>query len=149
MPSNPGWPYGFVPSADQWAAAFGAKVDYPAPVNQGGTGALTTAGGNYALQQRSLIGATLTSLAPLSFNGIRTAVEAITLTLPALSGLQPGDWIDVADVDFNAHVNNITVNAVGLDLIFSYGVSAASQTLNVAGARVRFVVNVSSWCMLV
>ncbi len=28
MPTSPGWPPGFVPSAAQWAAAFAGKVDY-------------------------------------------------------------------------------------------------------------------------
>ncbi len=148
MPSNPGWPYGYVPTADQWAAAFSAKADYPVPANQGGTGSQSLAGGNYALQQRGLIGATLTTLAPLSVNGIRTSVEAITLTLPLISGLLPGDWIDVADVDYNANVNNITVNASGPDKVIVQGVALISTVLNSAGSYARFAVTPAGWVRL-
>lgn len=148
-PSNPGWPFGYVPTADEWADAFGGKVDYPAPLDQGGTGSTTSSGANYAFQQRRLISATLTSLTPLSFNGIRTAIEPVTLTLPLISGLQPADWIDVADVDYNANNNNITINAAGPDFIYAYGAAAPVQVLNIAGVRVRLVANVNSWCMLV
>ena len=41
-PSNPGWASGYVPTAAQWAAVFSGKVDYPAPVGQGGTGLTST-----------------------------------------------------------------------------------------------------------
>lgn len=41
-PSNPGWATGYVPSAEEWIAVFSGKVDYPAPVGQGGTGLTAT-----------------------------------------------------------------------------------------------------------
>ena len=37
-PTNPGWPTGYIPTAEEWEAAFSGKVDFPAPPSQGGTG---------------------------------------------------------------------------------------------------------------
>lgn len=148
-PSNPGWVTGFVPTSAQWAAAFSAKVDYPAPLNQGGTGATSAAAGNYALQQRQVVASTPVNLAALTFYPVRTSLGAFALYLPALASLLTGDWIDVADIDANANANNITIHASGSDQIILYASAAGSQVINIAGTRARFVVNASSWRMLV
>ena len=148
-PSNPGWVTGYVPTAAQWAAAFSGKVDYPGPLSQGGTGATSSAGAAYNIVQRGVINATAFNLAVLTSYGVQTSGGAFSVYLPALSTLLPGDWIDVADIDFNANVNNITVVGNGTDQIVAYTSAAGSQVLNVAGVKVRFVVNASNWRMLV
>lgn len=148
-PNNPGWALGFVPTAAQWNNEFASKVDYPAPVAQGGTGGVTAQVAVYNLLQRALIGSTAFSLAALTVYGVNTSVGAFNLFLPLLATLEPGDWIEVADVDFNANVNNITVTAAMSDQIALYNAAAGAQVMNVAGSRARFVVNNSAWRMLV
>ena len=148
-PSNPGWVTGFVPNSAQWAAAFSAKVDYPGPIAQGGTGAQTAQGAAYNITQRQVVASTPVTMQPLTFYAVRTSVGAFSLYLPPLAGLTLSDWIDVADIDFDANVNNITVHASGSDVIALYGTTAGTQVLNLAGVQARFVVNNSSWRMLV
>ena len=147
-PSNPGWATGYVPSSAEWNATWSGKVDYPASVSQGGTGGTTSAGAYYNLAQRQLLAASA-DIVPLTFYGIRTSVGAMTLTLPSLSLVQLGDWIELADIDFSAETNNVTITASGSDQIALYGGSATSQTLNIAGVRTTLVANTTSWRMLV
>jgi hypothetical protein len=148
-PSNPGWVTGYVPTAAQWAAAFSSKVDYPGPISQGGTGATSSAGAAYNIEQRALILSNGINLQPLTSYGVRTSLGAFTGYLPALSILMPGDWIDLYDVDYAASTNNFTITANGTDLIYLYASSGTSQALTISGVRVRFVVNQSGWRMLV
>lgn len=148
-PSNPGWVTGFTPTAAQWAAAWSGKVDYPAPIAQGGTGAQTAAAAAYAVLQRQLVATTPVNLAALTVYSVRTSVAAISLYLPLLASLLPGDWIEVADVDFNANINNITIVGNTSDQIALYASSAGSQVLNVAGAKAVLFVNAGIWRMLV
>jgi hypothetical protein len=148
-PLNPGWVQGFVPTAAQWNAEWSSKVDYPASLDQGGTGGTTAAGAEYNLAQRALIASTPFNLAAVTFYGVRTSVGAFSLYLPLLATLLPGDWIDIADIDFNANINNITVFGNTSDQIALYNASAGSQVLNVAGVRARLVVNAGIWRMLV
>jgi len=147
-PSNPGWPTGYVPSAAEWSATFSGKADYPVPIAQGGNSSTTAYGANYNIQQRALV-AVSTSLQMLTSYGVQTSVGAFSLFLPPLSGLTPGDWIEIYDVDFNAETNPVTVTANGTDQIALYDGSAGSQTLDVAGVRVLLVVNATSWRMIV
>ena len=148
-PLSPGWVQGFVPTAAQWNAEFASKVDYPASVDQGGTGATTAPAASYNITQRALIANTPVNLAPLTSYGVRTSVGAFSLYLPLLASLLPGDWIDLADIDFNANINNITVFGNTSDQIVLFATSAGSQVLNVAGVQARLVVNAGIWRMLV
>ena len=148
-PSNPGWPTGYVPSQSEWAQAFSAKVDYPAPVAQGGTGALNPQGANYNILQRGLISTSGAISVVCARYGLQTSTGPLTLSLPPVASLGQGDWIDLYDVDFNANVNSVTITAAGSDMIALYGSSAASQVLSVAGVKVTLVINGSSWRMLV
>lgn len=147
-PANPGWPTGYVPSASEWAQAFSSKVDFPAPVSQGGTGALSSSGANYNILQRGLASADVAAQA-LTRYGLRTGSGPFSVFLPPIASLAAGDWIDVYDVDFNAAVNNINVIASGTDQIYLFGVAAGTQTLNVSGVRATLVVNTSAWSMIV
>ena len=148
-PSNPGWVTGFTPTAQQWAAEWSSKVDYPATLDQGGTSATTAAGAAYSITQRALIASTPFNLAPLTSYGVRTSVGAFSLYLPLLASLIPGDWIDIADVDFNANVNNISVVGNTSDQIALYATNAGTQVLSIAGVKVRLVVNAGIWRMLI
>ena len=148
-PSNPGWVTGFVPTSAQWAAAFSAKVDYPGPIAQGGTGAQTAADAAYNIVQRQIIAGTPENLEPVTSYFVRTSVGAFSLYLPPLSQLSPSDWITVADIDWDANNHNITVYANGSDQIALYGSTAGSQVLSLAGVQATFVVNNSNWRMLV
>lgn len=151
MPDSPGWATGYVPPASEWNNEFASKVDYPAPPEQGGTGGLSAAEGAYNLAQRFLVTADESplQLSPITFYGLRTATGVITLNLPALATLTLGDWIELADIDYDAATNNVTLNAFSGDTITLYGSAAASQLLNVSGAKITLVANTTSWCMLV
>ncbi len=151
MASNPGWVTGFIPTATQWNEEFGGKADYPVPITQGGSGAITAAAANYNLQQRALVGVadSPVALVPLTFYGLRTATGAITVNLPQLVTLNNGDWIELADADYNANTNNVTIAAFSGDVIALYDTTAANQTLDQAGARAVLMVNNSAWRMLV
>ena len=149
-PTNPGWVYGYVPSPLQWAAAFSSKVDFPAPVSQGGTGAQTAPVAQYNLVQRQVLASGPLNLAAITDYWVRTSVGAFTYYLPTLASLQPGDWLNVADIDANANTNNVTITCQSSDLIAVYSnTPASSVTLNLAGVQVRFVANASNWRMLV
>lgn len=153
QPSNPGWATGFIPTAQEWAQAFSSKVDFPAPVGQGGTGGLSAFSGNYNLQQRVLISATATELAALSIYGVRTALGAFEVLLPPVASLQPGDWLELLDVDSSANTNPITVTASGTDDIVFQGTTAGAQVLSSRGSLARLTVNGEvgslTWSMVV
>jgi hypothetical protein len=84
------------------------------------------------------------------FYAVKTSEGAFTLDLPALSSLTDPAYLDVADIDFNGDVNNITVNAAGSDQIYLYGVLAGSQAvMDVAGEWARFVAEDGVWAMFV
>jgi hypothetical protein len=96
-----------------------------------------------------LISTTPFSLIVLGVYGLRTLSGALILNLPSLSSMAYGDWIDLEDIDYNANVNNVTINAAGSDTIALYGAATASQTLNVAGVRARLIVNVAGWSLMI
>lgn len=140
VPSNPGWPTGYTPSAVEWANEWSRKVDFPAPINQGGTGGQTVATANANLQQRTILdGGAATSIATLTAYGLRTSTAPFELYLPALSTCTPGDWVDLVDVDFFAATNTIQIFASGSDRIKSYGIAGAVATMDVSGQQARLV----------
>lgn len=146
VPSNPGWYSGYVPSAAEWAQEWSSKVDFPAPIWQGGTGAQSADLANYNLQQRKLLqGSSPIQLLPLNFYGMKTSTAALILNLPPLSGVSDGDWVDLIDTDFNAASNNVTINAEGSDTLQLWGVSGASATISVSGTHVVAVANSGYW----
>lgn len=140
VPSNPGWKYGYVPSPGEWNNTFAGKVDYPAPLDQGGTGGQTAFDGNYNLQQRVEVTESTSTAAGLTFYSVRTDLTAATIALPPAASLKPGDWIDLFDSGFNAAANNIKVNAAGADTITSGVTTAASLLLQNNGVRCTLIV---------
>lgn len=145
QPSTPGWKFGYVPSAGEWANAFAGKVDFPAPIAQGGIGAITAADGNYNLQQRGETNTATLAAKPLTINSLRTDELSITVDLPLLGGLQPGDWIELIDTGYNAAVNPVLVQASGSDLIYHSGTPASSLSLFNNGVSCVLVVTTTGW----
>lgn len=134
-PSNPGWKFGYVPSPGEWNNAFAGKVDYPAPLSQGGTGAFDAAGSNYNLQQRFEVDDPTLAAAPLTVYSLRTDTQAIAVALPPLSACNPGDWILLFDAGANAGINNITVTANAAEMISLNGTASNSFLIRNNGAQ--------------
>lgn len=148
MPSNSGWPTGYVPTAAEWANSQSAKVDFPAPVDQGGTGAQSSFSASYNILQRQLVSSSPITPQPLTWYGVRTSVAAITFNLPPLASVQAGDWYQLADIDFAAATHNVTIHASGSEQIEFLGASATTQTITVNGFSAALVRNVSSWSLV-
>lgn len=148
VPSNPGWFTGYIPSSEEWAHVFSGKVDFPAPINQGGTGAQTAPLANYNLQQRTIVPeGYAVPLTPLTRYGVATSTGHATLILPALASLQLGDWVDLADTDGQAATNTVTIQASGSDEINLFGTSASTQQINTDYGAAVLVVTSAGWVM--
>ena len=80
-PSNPGWATGYEPSAAEWASEWSAKVDYPAPYGQGGTGVTSTPTPGQLLIGNGK-GFTLNTLTQGSGINIVNAAGVITISSP-------------------------------------------------------------------
>lgn len=135
VPSSPGWKFGYVPSPGEWNNTFAGKVDFPAPLGQGGTGGQDALSGNYNLQQRAQIITATANAAPLTFYSVRSDLSAIVITIPLASACKAGDWIDIFDAGANAGTNNITLLASGSDVILYNATSGSSLILQNNGAR--------------
>lgn len=145
IPSNPGWKFGYVPSPGEWNNTFSGKVDYPAPLSQGGTGGQGAYDGNYNLQQRVEVSTPTQIAAALTAYSLRTDLHAIVVRLPSLADLIPGDWIDLTDSGFNAAANPITVAPAGADTIICNGVASTPLSLVTNGVECRLFATASGW----
>lgn len=146
-PSNMGWPAGYVPTASEWAESQSAKVDFPAPLDQGGTGGLSSFSASYNIVQRQLVTTTPVVPAALTRYAAKTSALAITFDLPPVNSLASGDWIDIVDVDSNAATNHITLAAHAGDTITYNGASASSLDVTANGAYVVLTVEGDHWAM--
>lgn len=79
-----------------------------------------------------LITANGTALTAGTVYGVKTSLGAFSATLPQLSTVTPGAIVMIEDVDYNAGVNALTVNAFAGDQISDHGVLAASTLLNIS-----------------
>lgn len=148
-PSNPGWFTGYVPSAAEWAAEWSSKVDFPAPIWQGGTGGVTAPAANYNILQRTLIDASMvTPLQLITQYGVKTSAGHATLLLLPLAQTTPGDWISLADVDGSAGTNPITIQANGSETIDLYGTVTNTQQIGVDWGEAVLVSTGTKWVML-
>lgn len=146
VPSSPGWKFGYVPSPGEWNNTFAGKVDFPAPLNQGGTGGQNAFDGNYNLQQRDEIITPTAELSALTFYSLRTDQSAMTLSLPPANTCKAGDWIELLDTGANASANNITITAPGTNVILSASSSVSSLLLQTNDVQCIFVTDgVNSW----
>lgn len=146
VPSSPGWKFGYVPSPGEWNNVFAGKVDFPAPLAQGGTGGQSAPEANYNLQQRLQVVDATAVLQPLLFVSVRTDLTATTLSLPLANSCKAGDWIDVTDVGANASINNIELQATGADDILFAASSVSTLLLQANNVQCILVTDgVSSW----
>lgn len=112
LPSNPGWPTGFVPTAAQWAEAFSAKVDYPAPANQGGLGTMIRpANGQFPIGNNGSY-----SPGPLVPGlGLTVAAGAGTLQIGFTSTTGTGAVVlDHSPILFNPNIGDAIANSVAM-----------------------------------
>lgn len=79
------------------------------------------------------------------FYGAKTALGAFTVILPLLATVSPPAYVEIADMDYNLNVNNVTVEAAGADLIYDHAMSDAFAILNIANTITRFVANTNGW----
>ena len=150
VPSNPGWYSGYVPSAEEWAIEWSNKVDFPAPINQGGTGAQTVPLANGNLQQRLLVpGGAPYYLSVLTWYGLRTATAPVEVYLPLLSSVRDGDWIEMVDVDQNAATHNIQVFCQGPDQLQLWSVEGTTALFNISGTRAVAIACSTFWSISV
>jgi len=144
-PSTPDWKFGYVPSAGEWANAFAGKADYPVPVGQGGTGAQAAPDANYNLQQRAEVITATQAASAMTLYGLRTDLLAITVNLPLLATLKPGDWIELVDTGANAGTNPVTIAAAGSDQINLNGAATSSIQIANNGGRCLLIVTSAGW----
>lgn len=80
-----------------------------------------------------------TELFPGFTYGAKTAIAALSATLPPLSTVLPGAIVIVEDVDNNAGTNNFTVNAFGTDQISSHGALALNYVIGISNTFATFM----------
>lgn len=71
----------------------------------------------------------------------KTSLGALSASLPQLSTMSPADQIIVGDIDYNAGVNNFTVNAFAGDLIADHVGIGPSYPINISNTISIFVAN--------
>lgn len=119
---GPLWPPNYIPTPDEWQAAFAA----------GAVG-------------RGVIQSMPCQLSTMMIYGVRTGVGAFNCILPPLSTTKPGDWIILFDMEYNADANPTTFTATGPDAIACYGGQSTTLTANVADYMVAFIADPSYW----
>lgn len=96
-------------------------------------------------QQLVLITASGISLAVNTLYAAKTGATALTVTLPQLSLQVSPQFVDLFDIDNNAGVNNITINAFSGDQISDHGALSSAYVIGVSNMGVRLFVNTNSW----
>ena len=78
---------------------------------------------------------------------VNTSLGAFSGTLPPLSSVKDGAFLEVQDVAYNAGTNNYTVNAAPGDgnAIAAFGTNTASFALTINDSIVRFTKYGSLW----
>lgn len=102
-------------------------------------------GGGGGGQQLVLITASGISLAVNTLYAAKTGATALTVTLPQLSLQASPQFVDLFDIDNNAGVNNITINAFSGDQISDHGALSSAYVIGVSNMGVRLFVNTNSW----
>lgn len=88
------------------------------------------------------------TLATNTFYGVRTSGGAYTLTLPALAAQAKPAYLEVADIDYNAAANNVTINAGVGDLVSYHGVTSGTYKITTSNLIVRFIANLTYWTVI-
>lgn len=150
-------PYTFAPGAVIASAQVNANFAYVlAQIGIAGVSSFNTRTGPVNLTASDVVTANTASVSSPggaaaigTHYAALTASGAIALTLPALSGLTVGQYIEVADAGYNAGTNNVTITAAGADVILDHGASGSSFVLNVSNTIARFIVTASGWRVIV
>lgn len=106
----------------------------------------STSGGGGSTPQ--IVIASGTTLPLNNVSTFRTEIGALSASLPALSGVSEGEYVDVEDGDYNASVNNITINPNGSDAIDFMGGTYTSFIADQNNAVIRFVRSNGVWRVL-
>lgn len=127
-----------------FSSAGGSPIDLA-----GGAQLCFTARAHDIARNWTILSGTPATLITMTSYGLRTSAASISLPLPALDSISPGDWIEICDIDFNASSSPVAIVASGSDQIALYDASSGTQQLNVAGARALLMANIGSWRMIV
>lgn len=77
------------------------------------------------------------------FFWLKSSLGAFTGHLPSVAHISPGESVVIGDIDYNAGVNNYTVNAHSGDMILDHGTLVATYSVNISNAITLFVANSS------
>lgn len=121
--SGPNWPPNYTPTLAEW--------NYQLPLGR---------------VSRGVIQSMPCQLQTQTIYGVRTSVAAFNCIVPPLSSTQPGDWIMLMDIDYNAAVNNVTFTATGPDQIALYGNPLQPAiTADINDFWLMLMANTTSW----
>lgn len=120
--SGPNWPPNYVPSLAEWNTQL--------PLGR---------------VSRGIIQSMPCQLQTQTIYGVRTSVGAFNCIVPPLSSTQPGDWIMLMDIDYNASVNNVTLTATGPDLIALHANQLTSISADVNDFWLMLMANTTNW----
>lgn len=120
--SGPNWPPNYIPTLAEWNAQL--------PLGR---------------VSRGIIQSMPCQLQTQTIYGVRTSVGAFNCIVPPLSSTNPGDWIMLMDIDYNAAVNNVTFTSTGPDVIALYGTQQTSITADVSDFWLMLMANTTYW----
>ena len=131
-PSNPGWETGYEPSAAEWASEWSAKVDYPAPPGQGGTGITSTpAAGQMLIGTGN--GFSLTNLTAGSGINIVNAAGAVTISSPNSFSYPPAGIVFSSGASWST---SLTTSGSGSVVALATGAVLTAPTFQTTAAFV-------------
>lgn len=120
-------------------------------INQGGTdrrtttGAIANLGSGSSQAQTILVSTSGTTLLPGNFYIVQSDLGAFTALLPALGDIGPPVYLEVADGDDNAGINNFTVNAAPGDSVLDHETVGSSYVININNTITRFMGLPTGW----
>jgi hypothetical protein len=124
--SGPNWPPNYTPTLQEWNTQL--------PLGR---------------VSRGIIQSMPCQLQTQTIYGVRTSVAAFNCIVPPLATTQPGDWIMLFDIDYNAAANPVTLTATGPDNIALYGTLGPNISADISDFEVILIANVASWRAIV
>ena len=124
--SGPNWPPNYIPTVAEWNAQLAlGRVS------------------------RGIIQSMPCQLQTQTIYGVKTSIGAFNCIVPPLASTNPGDWIMLMDIDYNAAVNPVTLTATGPDQIALYGTLQTPIIANVSDFWLMLMANTTSWRAIV
>lgn len=124
--SGPNWPPNYIPSVAEWNTQLAlGRVS------------------------RGVITSMPCQLQTQTIYGVKTSIAAFNCIVPPLASTQPGDWIMLMDLDYNAAANPTTLTATGPDQIALYGVNQTAIAVNVSDYWLMLMANTTNWRAIV